>query len=185
MTVVDPTPEALREVYEMRVLLEPTSVQKAVPHFTDRDLVDAEELLRTMESESDMGVWSSLNRDFHVMLVSASRSPRLARVVFDLLGLSALQIRRSLDASTSHRRRTTADAEHRAILDAIKSRDRREVRRQVEQHLRASRAVYVAASWRLHGLGREGPILPRVRDGNGRFDDETTDLEVADPPRGD
>ncbi len=141
VSVVDPSPDDLREVYEMRVLLEPASVEKATLNFTEDHFRRANDLLAALEAEESMGVWSSLNRDFHVTLVSACGSSRLTRVVFDLLGLSALQIRRALDATVTANRRASADVEHRSILQAIANRDPQKVRAEVRQHLKSSNAI--------------------------------------------
>lgn len=142
MSVVDPSADDLREVYEMRLLLEPASIGRATLNFTQEHFGRAEELVAAMESTDDMGVWSSLNRDFHVTLVSACGSSRMTRVVYDLLGLSALQIRRSLGSSVPPSRRASADAEHRAILHAIASRNPEQARREALQHLNSSKPIF-------------------------------------------
>ncbi|HEY6538024.1 MAG TPA: GntR family transcriptional regulator [Candidatus Dormibacteraeota bacterium] len=140
MFVAEPTPAALKEVYEMRLLLEPSSVARAAKLISARDLDRAERLLQQMESADDMGEWSSLNRDFHALLVSASGSVRLTRVMLDLLGLSALQIRRVLPRHVSGRRES-ADLEHRDILAAMRAGDPRAAHRLVLLHLRSSDAA--------------------------------------------
>lgn len=143
MFVADPTPEALREVYEMRLLLEPASAAKAAGLITEDELEAGEQLLWRMEHAEDMGEWSSLNRDFHALLASASGSMRLTQVMLDLLGLSALHIRRISRRDVPGRRERAAQ-EHREILAAMRAHDRRRVHRSVLIHLKSSKVVYAA-----------------------------------------
>ena len=159
MFVADPTPESLKEVYEMRLLLEPTSVARAARLISAGDLESAEDLLHQMEETEDMGEWSSLNRDFHALLVSASGSPRLTQVMLDLLGLSALQIRRALPRHVSGRR-ASADLEHRQILAAMRAGDPRDAHRCVLVHLKSSDALYRLKRSQSDGSATGEPLAP-------------------------
>ena len=143
MSVADPTPEELKEVYELRLLLEPASAATAADLITEDELEAAEQLLRRMEHVEDLGEWSSLNRDFHALLASASGSTRLTQVMLDLLGLSALHIRR-ISRRDVPGRHASASREHREILAAMRAHDRKRAYRSVLTHLKTSNVVYTA-----------------------------------------
>jgi DNA-binding GntR family transcriptional regulator len=137
-----PTPEELREVFEIRILLEPVSVKKAARKITDEELERAEELLDAMDAAESTGEWDVLNRDFHALLVAASGSARLSTIMLNLLSLATIGIRSSGVLSVP--RMDEAGVEHRRILAACRARDPEAARAMTLKHLQSTRRLTLA-----------------------------------------
>lgn len=65
------------EIYAMRIALETTALQRALPHLTIADLARAEALLTTLDQEQQVARWSELNWEFHALLYRPANLPRL------------------------------------------------------------------------------------------------------------
>jgi DNA-binding GntR family transcriptional regulator len=139
VSVHQPTPDELREVYEIRVLLEPAVTSKAAKLISDEALDEAEKLLERMEGSADARDWDVLNRDFHAAVVSGANTPRLVGNVLNLLGLATLGIRAS--GVLTQERMREANEEHREILRACRARDAERARSMTLRHLRTSRKL--------------------------------------------
>lgn len=125
--------DEFREIYEIRKRLEPYAVRRAAERISAKDLEAAAALATEMEREADPGVWTELNWRFHGMLVMAARSPRLLSVVKSAQDAAALYVARSLQETPS--RIEQGNAEHRALLEAIRRRDGEAVERILVEHL--------------------------------------------------
>jgi DNA-binding GntR family transcriptional regulator len=146
VSVHRPSAEELREVFEIRTLLEPVSVKKAAKRITDAELAQAEALLDGMDAAETTGEWDVLNRDFHALLVAASGSPRLTTIMLNLLSLATIGIR-SADVLNDERMRE-ANEEHRQILAACRARDPEAARAMTLRHLQSTRRMTVEAGLR-------------------------------------
>ncbi len=141
VSVHTPSPEELREVFEIRILLEPVSVKKAAKKITEQELAEAEELLDSMDAAETTGEWDVLNRDFHALLVTASGSDRLTTVMLDLLSLATIGIRNAGVLSAIRMRE--ANEEHRRILAACRARDPEAARAMTLKHLQSTRKLTI------------------------------------------
>jgi DNA-binding GntR family transcriptional regulator len=111
----------VREIYDLRKLLEPEALRRAAQHITDEELDAAEALQVQMDVETDAGAWADLNREFHATLVKAARSPRLIMILQNLRDSAAPYVGLSLQASDEQR--AHANEQHRAMLAALRARD--------------------------------------------------------------
>ncbi|MEO8106135.1 MAG: GntR family transcriptional regulator [Actinomycetes bacterium] len=113
----------LREVYQIRDLLESESVRVAVPRITAEEIAalaaDLEEVERASAAGDLVGM-ASANRRFHFGLIEAARMPRLMRLVRVLW--DATDVYRSLYYADVTHREAVHD-EHRQALDAIRRGD--------------------------------------------------------------
>lgn len=115
------TPDDTREVYGLRMLLEPYAVTLAVERMTDED---EEELARIAESLLEAGergerdAYVERNRTFHMALYGLARQRRLLRLIVWLWSgmpsLTPILIEEQFERS---------NREHRAIMDAVRERD--------------------------------------------------------------
>lgn len=138
--VRSPSLDEVREVYEVRLLLEPVAMRKAVEQITPAELEQARELEAEMARTVDVGTWVLLNRRFHGTLIAAARSPRLASIIAGLEDAATPQVALSIKAD--FRRLTDGNTEHREILQAVEDRDADQVVKLISEHLRATvRAV--------------------------------------------
>jgi DNA-binding GntR family transcriptional regulator len=85
------------------------------------ELATAADIQRRADTEEDTAAWVELNHEFHSVFVKAARSPRLASILTNLADSAAMYVATSLAAGG--RRRTEANAQHRALLDAVRQRD--------------------------------------------------------------
>lgn len=78
------TPEELREIFEVRLRLEPYAVRQAVPLLSEADLAELGELAQSMLAVGRPGRDQAvaeiveLNRRFHSLLIGTAGSPALA-----------------------------------------------------------------------------------------------------------
>ncbi len=120
-TVHQTTLAELEEIYELRRTLVPIAVRAAVKEITTEELDLAEALARQMKAEKVPGNWVQLNRQFHHVLDSASRRPRLEAILAGLADLSALYI--GLSISGVRGRRIRGDRDHLAMVETYRSGD--------------------------------------------------------------
>lgn len=116
-----PTLAEAQEVYELRLLLEPVAVRRAVQLFSDRQLTRARAVHKAMLATRDLGAWVQLNSEFHANLLEAADSPRLLGIVAALRNAAAIQVSLSLRAEGSQL--DAANREHGLILDAYAEHD--------------------------------------------------------------
>lgn len=124
-----------RDIYHIRLKLEPDATAQAVANVTDDVLERAEELYQRL-SEASAGEWVALNREFHILLLSCTPSPRLRSILASLLEAVALYV----GVAVAHRRGPTPQAEHRQILDAYQRRDPEAAAAAVTGHIQSSLA---------------------------------------------
>lgn len=125
--------DELREIYEIRLLLEPLAIRKAVLRITDEELDRAERLWMSMNDRSDLRNWVEANRAFHAVFAEASGSQTLIRVTGTLRDSAANYIHwlSVADADLPVR----ANEEHRRLLDACRARDAEAAAQVEEAHL--------------------------------------------------
>lgn len=125
--------DELREIYEIRLLLEPLAIRKAVLRISDEALDRAESLWRSMNDWSDLGDWAEANRAFHAVFAEAAGSPTLIRITGSLRDSSANYVHwlSVADAALPAR----ANEEHRRLLDACRARDADMAAKVEEEHL--------------------------------------------------
>ena len=140
--------DEVRELYELRMTLEPMMVRRVMGTLT-ADLLDhAAGLRRRMEEPCDASTWAELNRDFHAVFSEPDDSTRLARILAGLRDSAAPYV--ALTLVSRPEQVPEANAEHTEMLELYRVGD---VDRAVEltlTHLRSTlRAIEEA-----HALGR-------------------------------
>lgn len=107
----------VREVAEMRAVLEALALRKAVPHMTKAILDQAEEANRAGDRARDVQAWEEANRSFHRIILAPCGMPRLLKTIDDLHTASA----RFLFSGWRAEWEAPTDRDHRAILDALRA----------------------------------------------------------------
>lgn len=133
VVVHTPTTDELSEIYELRLTLEPLGIRRAMEFIQGTDLKRAEQLCARMEGEAEAGAWADLNRQFHSVVLAASRRPLLVALLNNLRDRSSIYV--ALSLSDRGDRMMTGNAEHRALLEAIKAVDVEAATRIMAQHL--------------------------------------------------
>jgi DNA-binding GntR family transcriptional regulator len=113
--------EDVFEIYNIRKLLEPDAIRRAVEHITDEELEIADAIQARADDERDPARWVELNHEFHHVFITAARSPRLAGILTNLADSAAMYIATSL--VHGEHRREDANAQHHALIDAVRDRD--------------------------------------------------------------
>lgn len=116
-----PSLAELEEIYEMRSLLIPLSVERAIARITDLELKQAERLMLQMETETDQIQWVDLNRRFHNLLDDLAQTFQLRQVLQRLSDLSAVYV--NLSFSVVPLQKEESEKEHRQIYQAYLNRD--------------------------------------------------------------
>lgn len=106
----------VREVAEMRAVLEVLALRHAAPHLTRAMLDAAEEAIEAGESAKDIKAWEDANRRFHRLIIEPCGMPRLLATIDDLHMASA----RFLFAAWRPDWEASTDQDHRAILAALR-----------------------------------------------------------------
>jgi len=142
----------LLEVYRIREILEAEAVTVAVPQMTAEDidrLEEAERDVRGAAEVADVVAMTAANRRFHFTLIEACALPRLVRLI--RLLWDATEVYRSVYYNEEHNREVV-EAEHRAVVTAVKAGD-------------AGTALLVLAEHREHAIAALRPVLEHVSDG--------------------
>ncbi|HEY7684436.1 MAG TPA: GntR family transcriptional regulator [Gemmatimonadales bacterium] len=131
-TVSALTPEEIREIYEIRAILETAAVRRATPRLSQTTLAQAERILDASEAATDGPSWGSHDVDFHQLIYDLEGRPRLHELI---AGLLRRVDRYWLTHGLMLRHRSQFEREHRALLAAIVARDTGSAARLLEQHL--------------------------------------------------
>ena len=128
-----PSLEEGREIYEIRLLLEPVAARKAVQRISDEDLRAASALLSRMDDEDDIGRFADLNRSFHAVLLTPGVSARLEPILRVLRDAAAIHVSASIKVRPSQMR--DSNAIHHRLLDAYRRRDAEAAAELTSRHL--------------------------------------------------
>lgn len=86
--VVKLNAEEIEELFNMRMLLEPFLLERSAPHLSPEDFATLDGILDRYEDsigKQDVASWNDLNVEFHLLLYSHARSPRIVATVRTLL----------------------------------------------------------------------------------------------------
>ncbi len=130
----------VREIYEIRMLLEIGAMRFALPCLTEKDLLKAEKVIEQIDREENSSKWTELNWKFHSTLYSAADRPRLMAMINNLHTNVAPYMRIYLSLMNYQRK---SQEEHRQILEACKKKDESAAIEAIEKHLSTARELLV------------------------------------------
>lgn len=128
--------DEVREVYELRITLEPLMVRRAVGQITPEQLDRADALRHQMEETKSLSAWAELNRRFHNTLAESDRGSRLSNILNGLRDTSSSYVGISLSASPE--RIAEANEEHGRLVEYFRAGDVEAAVALAVQHLRAT-----------------------------------------------
>ena len=111
----------VRELYELRMTLEPLMVRSAVLHATSEGLSRAEVIRQRMLETQDIPTWTELNREFHAALNESDDHRRLTVILNGLRDSAAVYVGLSLVASPE--RIPESNAQHGELVRLYRNRD--------------------------------------------------------------
>lgn len=129
-------------LYEARQLLETHLGVLAAANVGDEDLEDLERLCEAMERTPDDRVLDhvKLDREFHARLCEIAGNPVLNRL-WELAFAVLFEIRQSIPFTPADIR--NSDRRHRALLEALRSRDPERVRKTIAETLEGGQRMLV------------------------------------------
>lgn len=127
----------VRELYELRVALEPLMVRRMIDVVSDEAFAKAQELLDLMARTPDVVAWSEHNRHFHALFSEPpERRSRLGTILAGLRDSAAPYV--GLSLQTCESRRSDSDIEHAQLLAHYRARDYDAVARLTIKHLNST-----------------------------------------------
>ena len=139
--LMEARPETVRDVLELRYALEEAAAGYAAERASRADLVVIEERLDALQALYDAGSASAedeavADADFHLAIAEATHNPVLAHVMRSLTRVLQASSARSFESAHAHPEdHATLMAQHRALLESIRSGDPGEARRAAHDHL--------------------------------------------------
>jgi DNA-binding GntR family transcriptional regulator len=134
--VISLQPEDVREIFEIRAMLEARAAERAAPRLTATTIARLHQIHREMSQvEHDEDRWLALNREFHTSIYPASGWPRLCALIEAQRNVVQPYLRASFVLLG---RASSAHAEHAAIIRAAEERDPVRLALLTVQHLRTT-----------------------------------------------
>ena len=121
----------------IRIALETLALRQATNNVSPEIIARGRQLVEEMSQTQDVARFVDLDREFHSSLSSASRQPRLIRLLQSLRNLSAPYVSKSLREVPDLMR--SSNEEHQLLLDAVESRDVGAAQALMSRHLEATR----------------------------------------------
>lgn len=138
-------PAEIRELFEMRAVLEAELIRLAVPRLTAADVAEATAALRAYEAglaAGQVGDWGALNWRFHAALYRAAGRPRWLEALRDLNARTDRFIRLQLALTGALDR---ARSEHQAILTLARAGEADDAAALVRRHIHEAGEALSAA----------------------------------------
>lgn len=133
--------EEVRELFDLRALVEVDLLRRAIPKMTSADISAAREVLEefdaVLEKGTDEGEWGTLNWRLHSTLYAPARRKRTLKIAQNLSHNAAQYIRLELKLTKSTNKR--ARVEHSQLVDLCEQRDTAEATRLLNEHILAAR----------------------------------------------
>jgi DNA-binding GntR family transcriptional regulator len=142
--VVEFSADEVREIYDLRLLLEVDALRRAVPRMTEADLERVERACDAAERGAIGPAWGELDRAFHQALYAPTARARQIALIDGLRG-TVDRYWWAYQELHTHTRDWVRD--HRALVTACRRGDAETAGRLLEDHLRRAGELVVA---RLH-----------------------------------
>jgi DNA-binding GntR family transcriptional regulator len=132
----------VREVFDLRVLLECDALRHAIPQHTPRTLRQLAALQAELDAEDDASLWLATDAAFHEVLYAPSGRTKTLEMIAVLRASVTRLYRAHLTPNT--RRKGWRD-EHHALLKAVAARNVERAVAALTRHLRETETVALAA----------------------------------------
>ncbi len=128
----------VKEIYDLRALLEGDAIYQSVKQLDDETLARAELVHRLLDDASSTTRQGELNREFHALLYACCGNARQLKAIAELRGQVERyeRLQNTLLADTP-----SFQLEHDAILQACRERNARGARSMTIAHLNSARAT--------------------------------------------
>ena len=134
--------EELVEIYDIRAIMEPAAMRRAVAKMTDEIVERVTRIHERIAADPESGEFVDLNRDFHLAIYDAAGFPRMAAILKGLLDASVMYVSAGHKAQPDLRHKAVAD--HANIIEAIVSRNEEAAAAAILEHINIPRTVLLA-----------------------------------------
>lgn len=128
--------EEVREVYELRMVLEPLLVRRSVEKISSEQIDRADWLRTAMEATESITAWAELNRQFHEALALPGESSKLSSIIAGLRDSASAFVGISLRANPE--RLAQSNDEHARLVELYRRREVDAVVNLTLEHLRTT-----------------------------------------------
>lgn len=128
--------EEVKEVYELRMVLEPLLVRRSLEKISSGQIARADELRTAMEATDSITEWAELNRQFHAALANPGESSKLSSIIAGLRDSASAFVGISLRANPE--RLAQSNDEHARLVELYRRRDAEGVVSLTLEHLRTT-----------------------------------------------
>ncbi|MFI6350098.1 GntR family transcriptional regulator [Streptomyces sp. NPDC050560] len=135
--------DEVREIYQLRITLEPLMVRRVAERITPDQLDHAEDLALRMQRESHMSAWVDLNREFHAVFGEPDQGSKLAGILANLRDSASPYVSLSLRARPEQV--PEANSEHADLVRLYRAGEIDAVEELTLQHLRSTLSAIEAA----------------------------------------
>ena len=133
--------EEVRDIYDVRLLLEPEALRRVAAEISPRRLQQAAQLLAQMDTVRDRVHWAQLNLSFHALLIEGGRSKRLASTIRALQDTAAAYV---VLAVQREERLSVHNDQHWELVVALRQADGERAAAVITTHLRETLTGIVA-----------------------------------------
>lgn len=130
------SPDDVEELFSIRALLEPEVLKLSIPHLTEDDFSQAEEVLQQyvqeLRREEHVSSWGRMNWQFHSILYSRANQPRFLAIIRNVNNSGERYTRLQLYLTHGMKR---ANEEHHQILELCRERDIAAACKLLRQHI--------------------------------------------------
>lgn len=132
------TVDGIVEIFEIRALLESYLLEKSFPHIDSAQIAKIARLFEELEHSTDHRRWLQKNREFHRALYEPANAPVALSLVEQLAARNERYLHQR--GRGVHRQKEAQD-EHRAILAAVRAKDLRRARAELDRHVSRTREI--------------------------------------------
>jgi DNA-binding GntR family transcriptional regulator len=138
------TTEDVREIYQIREMVEGFAGYLATENMTDEDIAEVEQLwlkMKSLTGSGDFENYLSASSDFHNKIIICAQNKRLVEIYHNIR--ATVKFLRSYILS-SGKRMDSSLSEHQQIVEAIKKRDKDLVEKMSRAHVRKGRENFMS-----------------------------------------
>lgn len=123
----------IREIYEMRSMIEPYLLRHAIENISKDQLKHLRQIVERARKTTRMNEWAGMNVDFHRSLFEAAERPLALSVLDNLLVRADRYLKlQNFNSSTT---KQESDAQHMRILELVEKRDVDGAIEALQQHI--------------------------------------------------
>jgi DNA-binding GntR family transcriptional regulator len=131
--------EELVEIYDIRAIMEPAAMRRAVAKMTDEVVERVARIHERIAADPESAEFVDLNRDLHLAIYDAAGFPRMAAILKGLLDASVMYVSAGHKLQPGLRHKAVAD--HADIIEAIRARDADAAAAAILEHINIPRTV--------------------------------------------